>query len=194
MWSHAAAITEALTTLGDVLAERNDTCDILVIGGGALLLAGLISRPTEDLDVVARVVDQGADTALVAAQPLPQSVLDAIAEVGEALGLASNWLNAGPAGMVHFLLPKGIEDRWTTQIYANLTVRVASRFDLIHFKLFAAADYWPGRTKHFQDLEVLKPNQDELAAAQTWVTTQDQSEGFLPILHDLVQTLNQRAQ
>ncbi|TVR12293.1 MAG: hypothetical protein EA401_09410 [Planctomycetota bacterium] len=185
MWNHASAIHEALATLGDVLAERGEACDILVIGGGALLLSGLITRPTEDLDVVARLLEGG----LVPAQPLPDFLLDAITEVGEALDLEPNWLNAGPAGMVTFQLPAGIEDRWSTRTFATLTVRLASRWDLVHFKVFAAADYWPGKTKHLQDLAALRPSSAELAAAESWVTTQDSSEGFLPILEDLLHTL-----
>jgi len=187
MWSHSSAITEALATLGDLLAERGEACDILVIGGGALLLSGLITRPTEDLDVVARLIDGG----LVAAQPLPEFLLTAIVEVGEALGLEPNWLNAGPAGMVKFQLPEGIEARWSTHSFASLTVRVASRWDLVHFKVFAAADYWPGKTKHTQDLVSLRPTLTELAAAEIWIKTQDSSQGFLPILQDLLRALRE---
>ena len=50
-----ADLDEALTTLGQLLQARGEAHDVVVIGGGALLLHGIIERPTKDLDAVARV-------------------------------------------------------------------------------------------------------------------------------------------
>ncbi|MES2643419.1 MAG: DUF6036 family nucleotidyltransferase [Myxococcota bacterium] len=52
---HHADLQEALETLGALLASRGQHYDIVVIGGGALLLLGLIDRPTRDLDIVSRI-------------------------------------------------------------------------------------------------------------------------------------------
>ena len=57
-----------------------------------------------------------------------------------------------------------------------LAVHLASRFDQIHFKLYALVDQGLGR--HEQDLRALEPSQEELLAAARWTITQDPSEGF----------------
>jgi uncharacterized nucleotidyltransferase DUF6036 len=44
-----------LAALGQLLAERGLRYELLAIGGGALQLLGLITRPTRDIDVVALV-------------------------------------------------------------------------------------------------------------------------------------------
>lgn len=69
-------LKEALATLGEILQDRHQAADLLVIGGGALLLTNFIQRPTKDLDVVARY----SDGALVRAEPFwlnfwPRSVM-----------------------------------------------------------------------------------------------------------------------
>ena len=70
----------------------------------------------------------------------------------------------------------------------SLTVHVASRFDLIHFKLYAVADH-RGAAKHEQDLQALKPTAEELVEAARWTRTHDPSPGFKQelerVLHEL---------
>jgi hypothetical protein len=48
----ASELEEALETLGAVLEGRGWSSGILVAGGSSLLLLGLITRPTADLDVI----------------------------------------------------------------------------------------------------------------------------------------------
>jgi len=54
-------LDEALRTLGEVLEARGLTYEIVAIGGSALMLLGLISRPARDLDALALVEDGSAD-------------------------------------------------------------------------------------------------------------------------------------
>ena len=63
----AASLRDALIVLGDVLADRGLAFDLVIVGGGALLLSGQISRATNDLDVVARI--EGEDAWVRAAPP-----------------------------------------------------------------------------------------------------------------------------
>jgi len=49
---------EPLAALGQLLAERGQRYELLAIGGGALQLLGLMTRPTRDIDVVALVDDR----------------------------------------------------------------------------------------------------------------------------------------
>jgi len=64
-----------------------------------------------------------------------------------------------------------------TRRYGGLTIHLASRFDQICFKLYAAVDQGP-RGKHFADLKLLQPNQKELEFARKWCAQHDPSESF----------------
>ena len=48
----ASSLGTALDALGELLEERALSYNLVVIGGGSLLLQGLLRRPTIDLDVV----------------------------------------------------------------------------------------------------------------------------------------------
>lgn len=181
-----ATLAEALTTLGQLLQERSETHDVVVIGGGALLLLGFIERPTKDLDAVARVEGER----WLCAEPFPEGLTRAIEDVAAALDLEDDWLNPGPAGLMDLGLPDGFEKRATVRRYGNLTIRLAAVQDLIAFKLYAAADHWPDRSRHLADLRRLVPTPEALVAGARWCRTHDPSEGFrdtllLPVLAEL---------
>jgi hypothetical protein len=168
------ALETALDLLGRLLAEQGIEYEIVVIGGSALLLLGLIQRPTKDLDVLALVRDDH----YTIAKPFPADLDEAVRDVALTLGLASDWLNGEATLQLETGLPAGFEERVETRHYETLTVHVASRFDLIHFKLFAAVDNWPLQGKHADDLRRLRPTAEELRAAAGWVRPQDIGEGF----------------
>jgi hypothetical protein len=157
-------LEEALKALGEVLADRHEDYDIVVVGGGALLILGLIDRPTEDLDVLARV--EGED--LTSARPLPEPLREAVRQVAYSHDLAPDWLNAGPASLMEHALPEGFSSRLEIRTYGSLTIRFASRRDQVAFKLDAAADRWPDRSKHLKDLQHLSPDGAEIIAARDW--------------------------
>jgi hypothetical protein len=99
-----------------------------------------------------------------------------------------NWLNAGPTDLLKWGLPQGFMSRVVTRSYKTaLTVHFASRFDQIHFKLFAMVDQGGGR--HEADLRALDPSQSELAAAARWSITQDPSPGYRLVLVDALHAL-----
>lgn len=148
-----------------------------LVGGSAMLALGLINRPTRDVDVVA--IREG--DALLAADPLPPELLAARARVSRDFGLAEDWINSGPAGLVELGLPRGFLDRVKTRSYrTSLTVHFASRLDQIHLKLYALVDQGVGR--HEQDLRALNPAAEELAQAARWALTHDPSPGFREML------------
>jgi len=181
-----ADLEEALTTLGEHLQDRGAAYDVVVIGGGALLLLGLIERPTKDLDAVARV-EEGR---WLRAEPFPSGLARAVSDVADALALEADWLNPGPAGLVDLGLPVGFEERAAVRTYGGFTLRLAAVEDLIAFKLYAAADHWPDRSRHLADLCRLTPAPEALVAAARWCRTHDPSVGFrdmllLPVLAEL---------
>jgi len=146
-----------------------------------LLLLGIIRRPTKDLDALAVV--EGGDYKL--ARPLPQPLTEAIEDTARALGLATNWLNPGPTDQLTQGLPDGFRDRTTTHVFGNLTVHLASRFDQICFKLYAAADNGP-KSKHVSDLFDLDPMDEELRLASSWVKQQDTGTEFTSFVDSVV--------
>lgn len=165
-----------LEALGQQLAAAGSTFDLVVIGGSALLARGLVERATRDVDVVAIAGPGGLRSAVV----LPAELVEAVERVARDFEVQNDWLNNGPAELLRFGLPTGFESRWETQAYgAALSVRWASRFDQIHFKLYAAVDQ---AGKHLRDLEALAPTEDELVAAARWSREHDPSEGFLTAL------------
>ena len=169
----STALSEALETLGELLADRGHTIEVVAIGGGSLLLSNLIKRPTKDLDIVA-IVRSGT---YMTAKPLPDFLRIAVRDVAAAAGLAEDWLNPGPTSLLDFGLPPGFEQRVETQRYGGLVLHIASRVDQIGFKLHATVDQGP-RSKHAQDLRALRPTPDELRTAAAWCRSQDPSDGF----------------
>lgn len=177
-------LEEALATLGDLLAERAQAAQILVIGGSSLLLLGFIDRPTADVDVVGFL---GAD-GYSKAGALPAFLAEAVTDVGDALGLGPRWLNVGPTGLIDFGLPAGLEERVTIRRYGSLEVHLPAREDLICFKLYATVDQGP-RSKHLTDLRRLDPSEQELLAAARWTRTHDPSDAFLGELRGALRLL-----
>jgi hypothetical protein len=178
------ALEEALTSLGAVLEQRRTPYSLLVVGGSSLLLLRLIDRPTGDLDVIG-LVDNGQYRKL---DQLPEPLATAASQVGQALGLADNWLNTAPASLMDFGLPEGWEIRVEVRRYGALGVHLPSRFDQICFKLYAAVDRGP-KDKHYMDLQALEPTAEELVEAARWTVTHDPSEGFRSQLVQCLATL-----
>ncbi len=170
-------LNEALLALGETLAFRGQSAAFAVIGGSGLLLLGAVERATHDVDIVALVDGERLDRA----QPLPAALHEAARDVADALGLDPNWINPGPTALLDFGLPHGFVERSSIRRFGALVVHVASRFDQIHFKLYAATDQGP-RSKHTGDLRALSPSSDELLAAARWCRTHDPSPGFLTSL------------
>lgn len=112
------------------------------------------------------------------AESLPAFLAEAVGDVGGALALGPSWLNVGPAGLIDFGLPEGLEHRVAVRRFGALDVHLPAREDLICFKLYAAVDQGP-RSKHMDDLHALGPSSDELVAAARWTRTHDTSVGFL---------------
>ena len=166
-------LEQALQALADVLAHRHLSYELVAVGGSALLLLGLLDRPTRDLDILA-VVEGGRYTT---ADPLPEPLAAAVRDVGEALGIGAGWVNAGPTGLLDLGLPDGFAGRVETRRYGALVLHVAGREDQIAFKLDAAVDQGP-HSKHFQDLRQLGPTPEELVWAPRWSLTHDPSEGY----------------
>lgn len=162
-----------LAGLGELLRDRSLRYELLAIGGGALQLLGLITRPTRDIDVIGLV----SDADVVSMGTLPGPLQQAVEDTATVFRLPTTWFNAGPRSLTDLGLPEGILARAHRREWGGLVLHIADRRDQIFFKLYAAVDQGP-RSKHFDDLRRLNPSSAELRAAAGWARSHDPSEAF----------------
>lgn len=179
--ANSEATDRVLSALGEQLAALSQSFELVVVGGSGLLALGLIERSTRDVDVLAlRTGDE-----LGTAEPLPAALEAARDRVARDFSLPAEWLNPGPTDLLEFGLPEGFIDRLQRRDYGDsLAVYLASRYDQIHFKLYALVDQGPG--KHEDDLRALAPTAEELLAAAHWSRSHDPSEGYAQMLRDVL--------
>jgi hypothetical protein len=94
----SAGIAEALTRVGELLAADGEAFALVVLGGAALNLLGVVERATRDVDVVAFGVPVGErppTDVTPPTEPLPEPLRRAVATVARDLRLPPDWLNTG---------------------------------------------------------------------------------------------------
>jgi len=139
------SINRILFLLGERLEiEGSEPIDIIVCGGSALMITGLIKKRifTKDIDVVG-IGDKtpGGKFLVKECKNLPEPLDKVVKQVAGDLGLEEKWMNTGPTELVKFGLPEGFTDRFQFKKYSNvLTVHFIGRIDQIYFKLYAAVD------------------------------------------------------
>ena len=181
-----AQLETALAALGELLAARGLHYELVFVGGGNLILRELIPRPmTKDLDVLGARTPEG----VAQVRPMPEPLRDAVMDVGRAFGLADDWLNMGPDSLLDLGLPDGFVERLERRDYGGLVAWLAGRFDMVCFKLYAAADQGL-RSRHFQDLRDLGPARDDLLVAGRWAVSHDTSPGFRSLLVETLRALS----
>lgn len=145
-----STIAAALAALGDRLPPALGEVELLLVGGAAGLLTGLLEpeRTTVDCDVIlyhpadARVTLEAVAEALTAEHDLPPG-----------------WLNAGAAAWVEALPPDWTTRRVLAGRFGSLSVYAIGRLDLLAMKLIA------GREQDVDDLLAMKITADEA----TWL-------------------------
>lgn len=175
----------AVGALGELLEARSLHYEVVLIGGGNLILRGLVTRPTtKDLDVLGAWSPSGVEPM----QPLPEGLASAIEDVALAYGLSSDWMNLGPSRLLDHGLPDGFLERLDRRDHGGLVVWLADRVDMICFKLFAAVDQGV-RSRHLQDVRELRATHDELLVAARWTRTHDPSPGYRTLLRTTLDVL-----
>jgi len=173
-----------LIQLNDLLGLETANCfELIICGGSALIALGLVNRTTKDIDVVARI----AHGEIIDPAPLPEELVKTATKLARFSGLPADWLNTGPADLYRMGLPEGFAQRLVTRVIgANLIFHYISRFDQIHFKLYAAVDRGG---YHITDLLALAPTDEEIRQAAKWAMTHDVSSGFREMLEFLLKEL-----
>jgi hypothetical protein len=151
---------ELLVSFDRYLAERGLGLEAVVIGGAALNLLGVVSRPTKDCDIL----HPPLQPEIVAAA---RGFAAEVRKRGEIL--EDDWLNNGPASLVQHL-PPGWQARLQTVFTGGtLVLRCLGRDDLLRSKLFALCD----RGIDLADCLALAPTVEELRAILPWLEGQD---------------------
>jgi hypothetical protein len=187
-------VIAGLERLGRILEARGERFRLVVVGGAALRLRGIISRRTEDVDVIGTVDDAG--NLVPVGTPIPDPLRAGIALVARDLELGDDWLNMRIEGQLEGVgPPPGILARVEWSSTGGLVLGLAGRLDLIALKLYAAVDHWrDGRrlNKHRSDLVMLGPSEQEWQFAVDWVTAQDGSEGWNTLVWEVAADVRQR--
>ncbi len=179
-----AALEAALTAVGERLTLAGEPCRIVVVGGAAINLLGLVDRATIDVDVLALGAPDGT---IRPPDALPPALERAAAAVARDHGYSVHWINTVVADQWRFGLPPGLERDLEWRTYGGgLTVGIVSRRTLVYFKLYASADQTTPDNVHTKDLLALAPSDDELEAAAAWVRTQDAGTDFHGVVQKVV--------
>lgn len=188
MFAGAEPIRECLGRLGELLEMRAaPPVNVLICGGSALNLSGLVIRTTADVDALG--VAAGGATL----DPLPEWLRGCAEEVAREMGLEERWFNDAAAALQAVGLPEGILRRSGRERFGGrLEVAVASRLDLVALKCFAALDPKSG-PRHLGDLVDLAPTADELAFAAKWLLDRPTSPQFRKALDELRSVLGHPA-
>jgi len=175
----------ALRALGELLEARGLHYQVVLIGGGNLILRGLVTRyTTKDLDLLGAWTADGVKPM----RPMPEPLRIAVVDVARTYGLANDWVNLGPESLLDLGLPDGFVERLERHDYGGLVTWLADRFDMVCFKLYAAVDQGP-RSRHLQDLRELRPDRGELLTAARWSITHDPSSGYRSLLVETLRRL-----
>jgi hypothetical protein len=154
-----------LTAFDRYLADRGLRLEAVVVGGAALNLLGVISRPTKDCDVLHPALPAAITEAA-------RSFAAGVRAQGDVLN--DDWLNNGPSSLAP-QLRAGWQDR-LQPLFAGTAVllRTLAREDLLCSKLFALCDRGLDRS----DCQALAPTRDELLAVLPWLAQQDANPGW----------------
>jgi len=196
MLNDETSIELALRRVGELLAAAGEQFTIIIMGGAALNLLGVISRPTSDVDVLGVVPGDAAGPPYSideAPRPWPDPLQRAVQDVARDMRLDTDWLNTRFQLGWRRDLPPGLMDRLEWRTYGALRVGLLSRRDLIYFKVLAAADRDPvssgtgGRpSKDARDLIALSPDEEELTAAAAWARAQDAGPEFASLVDNVI--------
>lgn len=170
---------ETLEHFDAFLEARRLSIDAVILGGAALGLLGVVSRPTRDCDILHPA--------------LPAEIRAAAREfaierrvLGDALD--HDWLNDAPSSLAR-ALPEG----WLTrvqEVFRGLAIvlRSLGRVELLMSKLFALCD----RAFDLQDCLALAPTASELSEILPWLVQQDANHDWPAHVHATMADLERR--
>ena len=151
---------EIIIAFDKYLHERSKTFDAICIGGTALSLLGVISRETQDCDILDPVIPEEIKF-------LSEEFAKDMSESG--IDLKADWLNNGPASLV-----QDLSENWKASLQviykgSAITLYTLGRLDLLKSKVFALCD----RAIDRDDCIKLNPRKEELKKILSWLELRD---------------------
>jgi hypothetical protein len=170
---------ETLLAFDTYLADRGLRLDAVVVGGAALNLLGVISRPTKDCDIL---------FPLLTGEMVEAAKMFATARRHAGDALSDDWLNNGPASLVR-QLPSDWREH-LQKVFKGRAIQLESlgRMDLLRSKLFALCD----RALDLGDCLAIAPSREELATMLPWLEEQDGNPGWPAHVRETLVDLGQR--
>lgn len=161
------------------LYKKNLKFEAIVIGGAALSVMGVISRETQDVDIL----DPTIPPEIIEASK-EFAKLESIAETS----LKENWLNNGPDSLKKFL-----KENWylrLTPLYQgkSITFKTLGRIDLIGTKILAYCD----RGTDLKDCIDLRPSLEEIIEVLPWVQSYDLNPDWPQYVLNRVEVLKEK--
>lgn len=164
----------------DVFLEKQQLqFSAIAIGGAALSILGIITRQTQDIDILDPLI--------------PDEILAASKEFAsqfniEKTSLNENWLNHGPESLKNYLRP-GWKNRLRPLFTGkNIQLLTLGRIDLIGTKVLAYCD----REFDFQDCIDLKITKVEMLEILDWVKAYDTNPNWPNHVDSQVKILAER--
>ena len=161
------------------LAQQGLTLSAVVVGGTALGLLGVVSRQTQDCDILH--------------PELPEKILQAAfsfaaEQRGVGRDLQDDWLNNGPASLTRDL-PNGWEGRLQPAYVGQaINLQTLGRLDLLRSKLFSLCD----RAIDISDCLALAPTEEELDEIRLWLAERDANPGWPDHVEEVLSGLSRR--
>ena len=170
---------ETLEQFDAYLAAQGLALSAVVVGGAALGLLGVVSRQTQDCDILH--------------PQLPDAIREAssrfaVEQQRFGIDLREDWLNNGPASLARDL-PDGWQERLQPAFSGNaVTLRTLGRMDLLRSKVFSLCD----RAIDITDCVALAPSRDELDEIRPWLVERDANPGWPEHVEDVLADLGRR--
>lgn len=155
-----------LRALGTALEQQGaEPVDIVVCGGMALILQGIVDRRTRDIDALGLVVEENG--VLVLRKPFMGPDFQAAVErIGTVYGEGKHWLSFAARILHDTKLPDDLIERAEMRRYGTrLKVRLCSRYDMIHLKMWGAVNRG---ARDIEDLVEIRTTEAEAGAAAAW--------------------------
>ncbi len=156
---------EIISKFDKYLDGHNLSFEAIVIGGAALALLGVITRETQDCDVLDPKIPPAVDKA-------SKDFVKTLRQQGQ--DIKEKWLNNGPEDLKNNL-PQGWKSRIQLLFSGKaLILYTLGRSDLLRTKLFAYCD----RQQDLSDCIALAPSKKELYEVLEWLQEQDAHPGW----------------